>query len=185
MSKTIIIKLEPVAIGLSLIAILCIILASVSLYSEKAGVVSDGLFHTNPAPKIDLDKLASLVNENRTTRQLNPLNRNSLLDKSAQAKCDDMVKKDYWSHNDPDGITPWQFFNDAGVEYRYAAENLAYGFNDAKSVDEGWINSESHKANILDGKLTNVGYAQCRYSSTSKEGEKTLVVQHFAKFYNE
>lgn len=185
MSKTIIVKIEPIAFGLSLIAILSIILASFSLYSKKPGSVIDGLFYTNPAPKIDLDKLASLVNESRTTRQLNPLNRNPLLDKSAQEKCNDMVKRDYWSHNDPDGATPWHFFTDAGVEYRYAAENLAYGFKAAKEVNDGWMNSEGHRKNILDSNLTNVGYAQCKYTSTSKEGEQTLVVQHFARLYNE
>ena len=133
----------------------------------------------DPAPEIDLTIVWQSVNNEREKAGLQPLLRDLLLDKSAQDKCADMIEKDYWQHDAPDGTEPWVFIKKYNV-YTTAGENLAYGFTSAESVVSGWMASEGHRKNILDDTFTNVGYAQCEYPITSKQGNNTLVVQHFA-----
>lgn len=130
-------------------------------------------------PVLDLNILWQPVNDERTKVGLQPLVRDQRLDAAAQAKCDDMVAKDYWSHDAPDGTEPWHFIDEAGVKYRSAGENLASNINNAEVLATTWMNSPAHKSNILDSNFTNVGYAQCHYESNSKNGVSKLTVQMF------
>ncbi len=132
-------------------------------------------------PDIPLAGVANFVNKERVKAGLSVLTRNAELDSSALAKCEDMVTKDYWSHNDPSGREPWHFITDAGYDYRKAGENLAYGFATSRATVNGWMNSPTHKANILNGEYVDVGYGECAYPSTSKQGAQTLIVQHFGR----
>ena len=133
----------------------------------------------DPAPEIDLSAVWRLVNDEREKVGLQPLARDPLLDRSAQEKCDDMVAKDYWSHDAPDGTEPWAFIGRYNV-YTTAGENLAYGQRDGRSVVADWMASIEHRDNVLNSAYTNVGYARCEYPVTSKQGNNTIVVQHLA-----
>jgi uncharacterized protein YkwD len=132
----------------------------------------------DPSPVIDLNLVGQLVNGEREKVGLQPLVRDPLLDRSAQDKCTDMITKDYWAHNAPDGSTPWHFISKYNV-YKLAGENLAYGQKNSQRVVSSWMNSPDHRSNILDINFTNVGYAQCEYAKDSKEGDNTLIVQYF------
>ena len=89
-----------------------------------------------------------------------------------------MVARDYWSHNAPDGTEPWEFIKRHNV-YKYAGENLAYGYLTANDLVAGWMNSPRHRDNIVRAVYNRVGYAQCEYPINSKQGDNTLVVQFF------
>lgn len=131
-------------------------------------------------PDINLETLAIDINQERVQNNLPSLLRDPALDHSAQDKCDDMVSKDYWSHNAPDGTAPWVFI-DKYNDYSYAGENLAYGWPTADSISDGWMESPEHRENILMPQFDRVGYAQCKYKQDSQFGPNTLVVQHFIK----
>lgn len=136
------------------------------------------------APTIDLDKLHLLVNNERSKAGIKPLERNSLLDMSAQAKCNDIAKRDYWAHDTPDGKKFWDFIHDQGIDYATAGENLAYKQRYSETVVRDWMNSEGHKKNILTVSYRSVGYAQCRYEAGSTHGINTITVQHLARINN-
>lgn len=131
------------------------------------------------APTIDIGQVFTLVNDERIKSGLQPLVRDQQLDAAAQDKCDDMVAKDYWAHDAPNGTEPWHFIDETEVRYRMAGENLAYGFKKTEGIVPKWMNSPGHKANILKPEFTNVGYAQCRYNAGSKQGIQSLLVQMF------
>lgn len=57
------------------------------------------------------------------------------------------------------GTTPWQRINAAGYSFTSAGENIAYGYRSPASVMTGWMNSEGHRANILNRNYTEVGLA--------------------------
>lgn len=101
--------------------------------------------------------LDDLSNQNRQLAQLPSLKENALLDKAAQLKANDMSSKGYFAHNSPDGKTPWYWFNQVGYKYDYAGENLAVNFTDSKDVDTAWMNSPTHRANILKPAYTEIG----------------------------
>lgn len=131
------------------------------------------------AQKIEAKNLIELTNDERMKRNIRILKVNSGLNKSAKLKCLNMVKKDYWKHTAPDGTEPWTFINKAGVEYKSAGENLAYGFITNEQVISGWMNSKTHKANILDKRFRAVGFGICESEDFDNSGLSTIIVQHF------
>lgn len=127
---------------------------------------------------MSVDKLLAATNSARINTSLAPLAMNQQLNISAQAKADDMVKNNYWSHESPDGSQPWIFFEKADYKYSAAGENLAYGFTDSKSTIEAWLKSPSHRSNLL-GKYKEVGFGIAS-SSHYQGGNYTVIVAHYA-----
>src|SRR5690606_38362299 len=79
---------------------------------------------------------------------------------ASEAKALHMLEKDYWSHADPgSSITPWFFLDEAHYAYYYAGENLAKDFTSSEELLEGWLNSPSHRQNLLDSRYSHIGVA--------------------------
>jgi hypothetical protein len=74
-------------------------------------------------------------------------------------KANDMAEKGYFAHTSPEGKTPWYWFKQAGYDYSYAGENLAVNFFESKDVAEAWMNSPTHRANIVKKDYTEIGIA--------------------------
>jgi len=131
------------------------------------------------ATDISVDKLYQLTNEERQKNNLPPLSLNSALSLAAQRKAENMLTENYWSHYSPDGKTPWDFISGAGYKYEYAGENLAKNFLFSSGVVDAWMNSTTHRGNILKKEYTEVGYAIV--NGTLNGEQTTLVVQEFGK----
>lgn len=122
--------------------------------------------------------LLSGTNTARTGQGLPDLALNSQLNNSAQMKAEDMAAKDYWAHVAPDGTQPWYFFDQAGYTYIRAGENLAYGFSTSQGAVDGWMNSPSHRANLL-GDYYDVGFGIVNAPNYQSSGPQTIVVAHY------
>lgn len=117
------------------------------------------------------------TNAARADEQLSPLTRSAILDRAAAMKAEDMANKGYFAHWSPDGVSPWYWFSEAGYRYVHAGENLAVHFTDSNAVVEAWLNSPSHRANILNANYTEIGIGT---ATGSYEGYDTVfVVQLF------
>lgn len=103
--------------------------------------------------------LASLTNQERESQNLSNLTTNPILVKAAELKAKDMATKGYFAHTSPEGKTPWYWLNIVGYKYQYAGENLAVNFNDSQDVTRAWMDSPTHRANIVKDKYTEVGTA--------------------------
>ena len=127
-------------------------------------------------------EIISLTNAQRAQNSVGALVENKQLDVAAQQKADNMAKFSYFSHNGPDGKTPWEWIGESGYDYQYAGENLAVRFTDSKDVVVGWMASPTHRANIVKPAYTDVGVgiAQGMY----KGEPATFVVQYFGKQAN-
>jgi hypothetical protein len=130
------------------------------------------------------DGLLEATNKERQNRGLQALKFNTVLDKAAQAKAEDMASKNYWSHNTPDGREPWIFIETQNYDYRKAAENLAYGFSNSNSTLNGWMNSPGHRANVLDPELQEVGFGIINIPDYQNRGPQTLVVAMYGQPFN-
>lgn len=108
---------------------------------------------------ITVDELLSLTNKARQEKGLKPLALNNELSTAAQMKAQDMLVKNYWAHFAPDGTSPWYFVKNSGYVYAYAGENLAKGFTTTSDAQAAWMNSTSHRENILSDKYNDVGFA--------------------------
>lgn len=126
----------------------------------------------------DLTQQALLDSSNtvRTENNQNSLTLDSKLAAAAQSKANDMVTKNYWSHNSPDGQTPWKFVSAAGYQYQAAGENLAYGFDAASTVTAAWMHSTEHRANLLDTNFSQVGFGVAQSANFQGDGPQTIVV---------
>ncbi len=124
--------------------------------------------------------LLSGTNSQRTQNGLAGLTLNGSLNSAAQAKANDMVARNYWSHTTPDGKDPWVFIDATGYAYQKAGENLAYGFGTSAETIVGWMNSASHRANILDSAYKEVGFGIANSASYVGTGEETVVVAMYA-----
>jgi uncharacterized protein YkwD len=82
-----------------------------------------------------------------------------LLKEAAQKKLQDMFDNNYWDHTSPSGIKAWNFINESGYSYDIAGENLSKGFVSAESMTEAWMNSPTHKANIMNSAYKDTGVA--------------------------
>jgi uncharacterized protein YkwD len=75
----------------------------------------------------------------------------------AQAHSVDMIQRDYFAHDNPDGQSPFDRLRSAGIDYRSAAENIAYGYPTGSSVLSAWLDSPGHRRNIENCNLTEHG----------------------------
>ena len=125
--------------------------------------------------------LLQATNQDRQQSQEPVLNLNLQLSTAAQAKANDMVQHNYWSHNSPDGQTPWNFITNAGYNYQLAGENLAYGFTSAQAVITGWMNSSEHRANMLNSAYSDVGFGVASATNFQDKGPETVVVAEYGE----
>ena len=127
--------------------------------------------------EITAQKVFDQTNNERVRLGLEPLVYNSVLSESAKEKADDMFTNNYWAHNSPQGKTPWTFFDVVGYKYSTAGENLAKDFYDTDSLMKAWMNSPTHKENIVNIKYKEIGIAVV--NGTLGDIKTTLIVQHF------
>ncbi len=133
------------------------------------------------AISVSQGQLLSATNSQRTQNGSATLQLNSTLSAAAQAKANDMIARNYWSHATPDGKEPWFFIDGAGYKYQKAGENLAYGFLTSDDTVTGWMNSPIHKKNLLDSEYTEVGFGYANGSDFNNSGEETVVVAMYGK----
>jgi uncharacterized protein YkwD len=121
------------------------------------------------------------TNTERAKEKEAALSIDSQLTSAAQAKATDMVTRDYWSHDTPDGKAPWTFIAAAGYSYQAAGENLAYGFNNASDTITGWMNSKEHRDNILNIAYSQVGFGVASASNYQGKGPAIVVVAMYGE----
>lgn len=146
------------------------------LFLSISGTVQPANHVLSYATQMTDSGLLDATNEARRKNGLNELRYNPILDQAAQSKADDMAKRNYWSHNTPDGKEPWTFIDNSGYQYYKAAENLAYGFTTSEAAIVGWMNSPSHRANVLDRDLVEVGFGIINVENFQNKGNETVVV---------
>jgi uncharacterized protein YkwD len=108
-------------------------------------------------PEGELRDFERLANAHRTAIGCGALRWDGPTAAVAQAHADDMVRRDYFSHTNPDGESPFDRLRAAGVTYQAAAENIAFGYPMASGVLEGWLASEGHRRNLENCRYTHHG----------------------------
>lgn len=107
---------------------------------------------------LDYEKeVARLVNEIRKENGLSELKLNTELCAVARAKSQDMKDNNYFSHTSPTYGSPFDMMKTFGISYRTAGENIAMGYRTPEAVVNGWMNSEGHRANILNSSYKEIG----------------------------
>ena len=113
------------------------------------------------------NQVLNLVNSARAKENLAPLKLNSALSNVAQAKSEDMQKNNYFDHTSPTYGSPFDMMKKFGISYLSAGENIAKGQKTAEAVVNAWLNSEGHRANILNKNFTDMGLGYVNTGGTT------------------
>ncbi|SMD05457.1 CAP domain-containing protein [Sporomusa malonica] len=113
---------------------------------------------SDPNATITHDELQAidLLNNDREKQGLPRLIADSRLTQVARKHAADMVSKNYFSHTNLQGQSPFDRLKANGIAYRSAGENIAYNYNIA-DMEAAWMKSPGHRANILNSGYTHVG----------------------------
>jgi len=136
-----------------------------------------GFAESAKASAITKQNLTYLVNQARIENGLQPLKSDAHLTMAATLKSKDMIQRDYFEHY-AFGLTPWNFMNYSGYDYMYAGENLAINFDTAEGTVAAWLDSPSHRANLLNEDYEDIGISVEKGEFTNADGktEETIVV---------
>lgn len=122
---------------------------------------------------LNADKIFALVNEERLKQGLKPLAIDTEISTVSQVKADDMVVRNYYSHDDP--ITGKNTIWDSPIWKQkciYSSENINTGPNPTnENIVSSWMSSKPHHDAILNPVYTTSGIAVSR----------NIVVQHFCQ----
>lgn len=101
------------------------------------------------------EQVLVLINQERVNAGLNELTMPDYLVAPANKRAEEL--KELFSHTRPDGSSWSTVFDDYGIPYKAAGENLAYGYLTPEEVVDGWMNSQGHRANILYDSFNQIG----------------------------
>lgn len=120
-----------------------------------------------PTAQITVDKnlqrLVDLVNQERAKAGLAPLTMVEETNTAAGIRAKEIYNK--FAHERPDGSKYRTVLDQCNVSYSYCGENVAYGYRSPDAVMDGWMNSEGHKANILNERFTKIGVGHYKGSN--------------------
>lgn len=142
--------------------------------------VTGVLFFSYPTPAqltaIVADRMVQLANEARAAIGVAPLTVNQDLVAAATRKGQDMLERDYFAHDTPEGIRPWQWIDTNVYDYIYAGENLAMDFTSAEAIQAAFMKSPGHRRNILNERYEETGMAVLR---GELDGSETILLVQF------
>jgi len=145
------------------------------------GIIGAGIAHAQ-ASDITQTNVLDQINYQRDLRGLKPLVEDSRLDKAADNKSTDMIKRDYFEHYSF-GLTPWIFISEQDYNYLYAGENLAMDFQTSEGMVRAWMSSPAHRKNILNPDYDDIGIGVVKGEYTDDKGthETIMVTNMFGK----
>jgi hypothetical protein len=129
------------------------------------------------ASNIEVVQVVTQTNSLRSKSGLKKLTYSNQLSQAAVSKAQNMFTDNYWAHTSPSGLEPWDFIKSAGYVYKIAGENLARDFDSTSPMMNAWMNSTTHRANIMNPKYEEIGIAVV--DGLLNGVETTLVVQMF------
>lgn len=132
-------------------------------------------------PNILPDEVFELTNNERVQNGLKPLKRSVKLDDAALERAKVIIEFDEWAHEATKSGVPYtEAIKKANYWNIHYGENLANGQYTSEEVVNGWMNSDSHRANILDKKFQEVGIAT--YSGQLNGFSTVVTVQIFGGY---
>ncbi len=108
-------------------------------------------------------QVVKLVNEERAKNGLSALTIDKSVESAALVRSKEIEKS--FSHTRPNGSSFSTALKEQGVGFMGAGENIAWGQKSPEEVMNGWMNSEGHRANILNPKFTKIGVGYYKNSN--------------------
>ena len=104
----------------------------------------------------DEKEVFNLINKERQNNGLSALKVDSEVQRVARIKAEDLVNNNYFSHQSPTYLSPFDMLKNFKISYKTAGENIAGNSSNSSAVT-AWMNSSGHRANILNGSFNYTG----------------------------
>jgi len=128
------------------------------------------------ANEITVENVVARINAERAAHDLAPLKIDARLTRASEDRMRDMEEGGWWSHESPEGRSPFVWMAVRAYHYQYAGENLASGFETAGLLVRSWMESPGHRANILNPNFGDCGVAIIEGSTIRPAAGKSVVV---------
>jgi len=148
-----------------LLGVLFIVMAGSSMQALEPGRL-----------EITRETVLAAMNRYREAQNLSPLRADERLNLAAEDRMREMVEIGYWSHESPDGRSPFFWLALRGYRFGYAGENLAKSFETAEVLVDSWMESKGHRENIMSANYVDCGIAILDGSTTGRAAGKSIVV---------
>lgn len=125
---------------------------------------------------ITVESVLAEMNRIRAANGLAPFREDFRLRMAADDRMADMIALAYWSHQSPDGQSPFVFVPLRGYRHRMLGENLASGFETAELLVQSWLESKGHRENLLNPEFADVGIAVIDGSTLKRAAGRSVVV---------
>lgn len=171
LSKTFI---EILKIEAKISLIILIFLAVASLYCTAFNEGNYAMAVSNSQQtKTEYQEIINLTNEARQKYGLPELKYNPQLAQIADSRISDMKNKHYFAHINPDNKGLKYFVEQADYNYLIVGENLAINYYDSQEVVQAWLESPSHRENILKPTFNEIGLSS---DEIKINGNKNFVI---------
>jgi uncharacterized protein YkwD len=130
----------------------------------------------HPKTPITAESVLAEMNRVRTEAGLGPFRADFRLRLAAEDRMSDMIELAYWSHESPDGQSPFVFVPLRGYRHAKLGENLASGFETAEVLVASWMESKGHRENLLEPDFVDVGIAIIDGSTIRRSAGRSVVV---------
>lgn len=100
-------------------------------------------------------QILNLVNAERSKAGLSELKLDADVTAAANVRAKEIRQS--FSHTRPNGTSFSSALTEQGISYRRSGENIAWGQKTPEQVMNGWMNSNGHRANILNANFENIG----------------------------
>lgn len=119
------------------------------------------------------EEFLKAINELRVKNELPELKVDDAIQNVARLKAQDLAENNYFSHTSEKYGTPFEMLSSSNISYKTASENIA-GNSTISGAINSWMNSESHKNNILSNDFNYTGVAVVHSNTYGK-----ILVQFF------
>jgi len=124
------------------------------------------------------DEIYTMINDGRNDNGVIALSMNEKLSEIARKKAEDMINKNYFAHENPEGKMIWDMISRDEYPYIYIGENLAMNFTSAQSAHKALMLSPTHRKNILNPRYSEIGIAVVSGEINNKK--TNILVEVFA-----
>ncbi len=135
--------------------LIAIMIVLTSLLLKNSGYQNNVCADFSTVQQQYIDRVAALVNVERQSAGLEPLAVYPLLCEAATLRSNEI--SELFSHDRPNGTSCYTVLSEYSIDFVAFGENIAYGYQTPEAVVQGWMNSEGHKANILDDSYQYIG----------------------------
>jgi len=132
--------------------------------ADDGTLVLVALFLQSPRLPTDLRTLErrteAMINERRERAGLKLLRPREQIRRVAREHSADMAQRDFFAHVSPDGLSPGDRADGAGLGYIAVAENIGVSLemeDPVAAVVDGWLNSPGHYANLMNPRFRHTG----------------------------